>query len=834
MTRMTRQMRFPRTASWLFGGLLAIGSSAAWAQTLTLQVPSRGPSPPTMQTAMSAIEFDAASIGGGSTISVDGTSIAVADAGCAGVACKAVGVSPTGDVATVTRISGTQRARLDISYKSVFPGNFCAPTITPAGLSITLELTGFTFGAGKGYRITSFMAPSDASCDIAYVRVPTSRPSISGAGADYLGRLPLNIVLVIDKSPSMDWVIPGSPDKRWDRMKSSVQLFASVWDAVGAPPPPATISSEGHPDDRLGMVLFGGTAVESNLDGLNFFKQRGAIAAPWAVPVAAGLADNTYIGGTSIGAGTTMGRARLVPVEQLVGDTAIVLFTDGEQNNPPCISRQGEVLAPVEKPYPGKPPGTTYLDKCAVAAAMPSSALLTLNGGILARDVLPRGPIFTIGLGEGGMAASAELLDEISGETAGRSAFPNNGVAMDNSFVDNLVTHLKGGTVSLLDRTLGDLAAGTPASTPFNFIVDPSLTRVTFVLSWEGSAREAGLEIRRPDGTMTTAIHNAAGPNFRVATVNIPQAGPAGDWKVTVRQFGTAGLKYQLSAYGVESRLGARVTETPRLGTASPIGVVAEVGWEHGPLADLPAGAIRAIIERPGANLGTLLHDAGAQPIDGEIRNDTSPLSMKLDQLIRTAGLLDKIEPKPVGEAIELKHVGNGRYEGKFDATNVGGRYRIRIEYDWNDPRTGTIRRRDLAERQVPVIPTAKDSAVRVQREPRSANAVIVITPRDKFGNYVGPGYEGGFNVKIDAGTIAGAPTDNGLTGEYTIKVGGLAPGDDPKVSIVFADQVLRDGPLSSLGTGTEPPSHEPWWKRWWWLILILLLLVLFLLLRRK
>ena len=81
----------------------------------------------------------------------------------------------------------------------------------------------------------------------------------------------------------------------------------------------------------------------------------------------------------------------------LTGDTAVVLFTDGEQNNPPCIVRQGEVTTPTVKPYPGLP-GVTYTDQCTVVAAAAAEQPLTVNGNVLAHDVLPRGPVFTIGL----------------------------------------------------------------------------------------------------------------------------------------------------------------------------------------------------------------------------------------------------------------------------------------------------------------------------------------------------------------------------------------------------------------------------------------------------
>ena len=492
-----------RHAALVVAALLPLWASA---QTLTLSVPYRGAT--SMQTASTTIEFDASAIAAGATINVAGIPMPVAGAACVGLLCNSINATAAGDDILVRRVSGTNRAQLELSYTSTFNAvthslcDYKGPTDAANPRQYSLILTGFTFGVGtNGFRITSFMAPSDISCDKAYLRVAGgARPTLSGGGLIKRGRLPLNIVLVLDKSPSMNWTIPSSADIRWNRLKTSAQLFASVWDSIGAPPFPGTVSSEGHPDDRLGLVFFGGTAVESPLDGASFFKQRGVSAAPWGAAVSAALVD-TFIGGTSIGAGITNARSRLNGVGLLTGDTAIVLFTDGEQNTPPCITHTGETLSPTFKAYPGEPPGTTYLDQCTVAASAGATASLRLNGSVLASDVLPIGPIFTIGLGQGGVADAAKLLNEISDETAGRARFPNDGLAMDTSFLDQLVDNLKGSTVSLLERVTTEVPAGASAGGPMQVRADPSLTRMTFVLSWVRMDRDifiARISMRSP------------------------------------------------------------------------------------------------------------------------------------------------------------------------------------------------------------------------------------------------------------------------------------------------------------------------------------------------
>lgn len=796
-----------RLISILYCGLSATAlswSSTVSAQALTLNVPYRGDG--LMQNAATTIEFDATTVNAGATIDVNGTVINVPASACGG-ACTVNNSTPEGDDISLTRIAGTERVRVHVSFFSVFGATLCDSTMDDPGDAIarSITLSGFTFGAGKGYRITSFMAPSDLSCSDPYARVPTSRPFITGGGLTKLGRLPLNVVLALDASPSMEWTIPGSADIRWDRLKSSVQLFASVWDAVGMPPAPATVSSEGHADDRLGMVFFGGSSVDSPLDGANFFKSRGGNNAPWSAPVTAGLNGQGFIGGTSVGAGLANARSHLVPVGVLTGDTAVVLFTDGEQNTPPCIIRQGEVTTPTVKPYPGLP-GVTYTDQCTVVAAAATTQPLMLNGNVLAQNVLPRGPVFTIGLGEGGMAASAVLLDEISQETAGSAAFPNNGVAMDTSFVDSLVNNLKGGTVSLLDRFHGQVPGASSSSPPSTVVIDGSVSRVSFVVSWDGIPTGVSLTIKRPDGRRALP-RVASGPNHRVYTFDLPAGGPAGAWTVQVNnQNRTGTVRYQVSAYAVERQLSARVVQSRQLGAGRPIEIVAEIGWGNRVLADLPAGAVRAYIERPDENFGNVLREPvqfepeRIKPMERRLA-DKSPLALKLEYLIRYGKLLDRIEPRPTGDVIELKSMGDGRYAGSFDGAKVGGGYRIRVEFDWKERRTGKwlIHRETYAERQVQVRPSIADTEVKVDRDPRNGDVLIRITPRDGFGNYVGPGFENSIAVITrrlrDRITIS----DENLTGEYTARLRGIDNLDGTKIRILFAGEVLREGTLSDL-----------------------------------
>ena len=70
-------------------------------------------------------------------------------------------------------------------------------------------------------------------------------------------------------------------------------------------------------------------------------------------------------------------------------------------------------------------------------------------------------------------------------------------------------------------------------------------------------------------------------------------------------------VPYVLSAMFRERHLDYCCPSTPAAPrTGDKITVRAVVDWDGKPLTGLPAGAIRVRVQRPGASIGTILHDA--------------------------------------------------------------------------------------------------------------------------------------------------------------------------------------------------------------------------------
>ena len=217
----------------------------------------------------------------------------------------------------------------------------------------------------------------------------------------------------------------------------------------------------------------------------------------------------------------------------------------------------------------------------------------------------------------------------------------------------------------------------------------------------------------------------------------------------------------------LERHLDYRVTTEPlRLRTGEPIRLRAEVSYQGKPLTRLPAGAIRVRVQRPTEGLGSILRATKTAPKDSTVAGDVlTPIQRKLETVSRKK--LDRIAPKDV-ETIALVEQGRGVYTGTFEKSTTPGSYGFEVLLDWDDRRTGRVRRTDRLEQHVGVKPDPAKTLVSMKR---GANRTlsISVTPRDAFGNYLGPGYASLISAEVvgDGSLVAGPPIDVALNGTY-------------------------------------------------------------------
>jgi hypothetical protein len=682
---------------------------------------------------------------------------------------------------SVTFAAGTGND-VRITYRPL--SNFVPPTDFCSGGSAVEKNIPMRFSGAQDvveYRVTTYLVGApDYDCSQVSKRTGDSPASLvlvdDGVApvlvAENRGRHPLDVVLVLDKSGSMADFPPDavSGAKKVEILKSALLGFLAAWRQIDQP----TAGGGEWSQDRIGVVFFDSAAAAQTITGAdpsaNFFVQRGPNA-PGPTHQWNAVDDNVNTlnpgGSTSVGGGINLAMSQWQSDPD--HDLFILLVTDGIQNTAPLVE------------------------------TLPGGFLGLLPVAGFPQELRKRFvPIQTIGFGQPD-SVDETLLRNISLQTSGVSYISVNATTMFDFLGSTLVSILKGNTVSIAMRR-HDTMTGAGPSAPRPLVIDPSAQRVVFALQWAPPERDAlDLEVFRPGAA--TAAAPTSGEKTPQAVLQSFDTSPAdaGTWSVRVKRNGVGhDLPYTLNVFFLERHLDYRVAfDSTGEGTGDNIRLRATVAYDGKPLAGLPPGAIRVRVQRPPEGLGTILHNARftdngpATTPNGDV---LTPYQRKLAQL---DGVLDRTVARDV-DTISLADAKNGVYTGTFDQTTTPGTYGFEIVLDWDDPRTGHLHREERLEQHVKVKPDP--AKTEIETATLADNTMTVsVTPRDRFGSYLGPGYGHLVDLKLKgAGTLV-ERVDRDQTGtyEFTIK-------DVPANGALDAD-ILVDG--VNVGTPAQPPT---------------------------
>ncbi|MBU4262325.1 MAG: M36 family metallopeptidase [Proteobacteria bacterium] len=621
----------------------------------------------------------------------------------------------------------------------------------------------------EGFAKRGFGVAADVSND--YVGVVEDFTAQTSAGCRPL----LDIALVLDFSDSMNSpeACEDPPnDIKIDVLKQAVPAFLNAWE-------PFAVDG-----DRIGVMYFDDDADPRTTPLLeDLLSNKPAI-----------LAD---VAGRATGMYTAMGPGILATGDSFdnrVRKRHMIVLSDGIQNVNPLVTPAGDI-------------DTDTVDEHEVINGSSSDAW-----GGNSTTVAPQPgkylqdfgiPMHTLSIGSGPGTTYDELLAAIAEETGGlhqHTCVPQE--ELEEFLTTSLVEALQGDTLELVGYETGSLAA-SGATEEHRFVLNGSAHRAVFMLSWSGGAgnsNEVSLRLYAPDGTeVPLGPYLTNGPSFKRVTLDFPlfvryvhtthssvsfyPVPFVGEWRlVAQRNMGGSGtVLHRAYALVDDASLEYRLDfDKPIVNTGEPLILLVRVTEAGMPIA--PA-TIKATVKAPRTGLGTVIYNAGITDEDrkriaaelGHAELQGSPLMQTYEVALRDPANSSLLQPV-IGQ-IEFfddgEHgdgqAGDGLYGARYDATRTPGEYQVTFEISGESEYNGLYHRTKTTSATV-VLRKVDAANIRfdiIEQEGNGGTFQVWVTPQDRYGNYVGPGYLADIRLAFENAQATG-PVRDLLDGRYT------------------------------------------------------------------
>ena len=551
----------------------------------------------------------------------------------------------------------------------------------------------------------------------------------SKAGGVFEDREPVDVMLVLDISGSMNNTSCPTCDTKLNVLKDAVEIFINLWSAVAAD------------GDKMGVTYF-----RTNISNFEPMGNRLPLFDPG--PLVSDVRSQT----TSSTSLTAMGGGLQRAINTLADDTqprSIILFTDGMQNvNPSAIS------------------SSTIEIENDPAVSPVSNVLPTTPATVLDTDLDI--PISTIGVGS--TPAFTTLLNDIASATDG--VFKQTNAPDDELrqfYVEELVNVLRDNSPQLIGYQKGSIGQSGNELTAFeHFKVNNYVSKLIFKASWK---RGDGLEMTISKGGVNVT-RNASivdGDFYKIFVFSLDSLNDnlGGDW--TVQLNSKKGTRYELAAIADEPQIDYSFSlGKDKYKTGEILEMEVKLFINNRPITRNTE--IKARILKPKAGIGTLL---STYPLPDKNNVNFEQNASIGQQKLASLGQLnqdfyDLMQKEP--NTVHLQHQGGGRYSGTFNGTQVPGAYTVIFEINGTDSLLGEFRRTEQITTDFEFNQANFDLsnvvAERFKAEEGGESYIVSFTPKDSRGNFLGPDYKKRISIKVD-GVIQGQGLKDNGNGSY-------------------------------------------------------------------
>lgn len=564
-----------------------------------------------------------------------------------------------------------------------------------------------------------------------------------------------SVVMLFDTSGSMGWDHNGTSGVPENEQRLTLAKRAAI-------PFMELLHTYGAGNTRFGIATFppppGSGAVGCSGQVITSMTETTTVSRDTAVTTT--IPGLVAAGGTPLLAGVNTAKNML----SSDGPKAIVLLSDGYHNCP----------TPVEA---GDADFTALVD------------------GLTAADV----SVYTIGFARPGDVDN-HFLDELASATSGNWS----DVTQDAGFNPGAwvpATALAASYSKILADGLGLAVSADPLGVinadmikSHSVAINEHDRKVSFFLSWvTPAAGRLGLTVKSSDGLSVEAgklpgVQIYQGETYKIITLDrsfLSQAGKVGmnPWTIVVNAGQLLPGEQENYQYSVINDSALKMTaalDQASYQTGEPVTLTARLAEPGKPVLDV--SAITVTITRPDDGAGNWFADNRVSSKDlatvpAVINNESlHGLQRKAIYLTDTR----KVQFPARSESVTLRlyddgsHgdqvAGDGIYTNRFNDTLKEGGYSFYFQAS-GDSSSSKFDREALIQKYVTVNADPNNIAVAVipQTDPGGdlQQYRVVITPKDKYGNYLGPRYASQIAMTTTQGTFVGKLTDE-LDGNYS------------------------------------------------------------------